>query len=435
LEKIILSIEKNAGLPMCSLVTREDAEYAHSIIKRICAEVGPGCPGSPQEQARAMIVKNELEKVTDNVTIENFSFAPNAFLGWFKLGMILLIISVIFFYLSLLDIAPLVFAILACSVATFIFLMMELEFLRSREFIDWLYKKYESTNVVGTIRPKEREEIKRILIYSGHHDSSLQFTWFRYLKSGCYLAIGIIVIAVILLLVSTAIRLLSVALSISDEWNVSFFTVLTWTIFPAGIVFGIFFTERGKNGGRVPGAVDNLSGVSLAVAVARVLKANPGIHPPQTEVRFISFGAEEASVRGSRAYVRQHLTELKYHDVVCLNFESIAHPEITIYKSDLNNSLKFDPAIVTAVAEAAIQAKVPHNIKPFPFGGAATDAAPFVKADLKAISLCALKFPHQMLAFYHQEFDTPDKVEIDALQNALQIAIEFMRGFNREDKT
>lgn len=420
---------------MAQLVTLEDAKYAHDIIKKICSEVGPGCPGSPQEQDRAMIVENEIKEFADKVAIEDFFFAPNAFLGWFKLEAVLVIISAACFYLSLLDFASLLFAIFACSGATFIFLVMEFEFMRSHEFIDWLYKKRASKNVVGTIYPKEGGDPERILIYSGHHDSALQFTWFRYLKSGGYFAVGVVVFTVIILLVTTTIRLLSVAFLIQDAWNVSFFKVLTWTVFPAGIVFGLFFTERGKNGGKVPGAVDNLSGVSLAVAVAKVLKANPEIHPPHTEIRIISFGAEEASVRGSRAYVRRHLTELKAHDAMCFNFESIAQPEITIYKSDLNNSLKFDPAIIASVVESAIQTGVPHNVKSFPFGGAATDAAPFSRAGLKAVSLCALKFPSQMFAFYHQEFDTPDKVEIAALQNALQIAMEFMREFNRDDET
>ena len=420
---------------MCPLVTREDAEYAHAIIRKICDEVGPGCPGSPQEHARAMLVKKELKKVTDEVATENFKFSPNAFLGWFRLGMILVIISVICFYLSLLNVTPIIFAISAFTIAIVIFLMMEFEFLYSREFIDWLYRKRESTNVIGTISPRKGENVKRILIYSGHHDSALQFTWFRYLKFGFYFAVGLIVFIIFTLLVTTFIRLLSVIFYFPDVWNVHFFMVISSMIFPIGIIFGLFFTERGRDGGKVPGAVDNLSGVSLAINVGKILKKNPEIHPPHTEVRIISFGAEEASIRGSSAYVRRHFKELKDHDVVCFNFESIAHPEITIYKSDLNNSLKFDSAIVSTVAESAIKAKVPHNIKAFPFGGAATDAASFSKKGLKAISLSSLKFPWQMLTFYHQEFDSPDKVNLDALQNALKIAIEFIRGFNRDNKT
>nr|MDO8114982.1 M28 family peptidase [Candidatus Sigynarchaeota archaeon] len=415
---------------MNTLNIHEHAEYAYSIIKKICEEVGPGCPGSPQERARAMIVKDELEKVTNNVAFENFTFAPNAFLGWYRLSGGLIIFSLVCFYLSLLNTAPLAFAILAFGVALLIFLIMEFEFLYSREFTDRFYKKRGSTNVIGRIGPKEGDETKRILIFSGHHDSALQFTWLRHLKSGFYVTVMVTAVAVMVLVVSTAIHLISVAFSLIDAWNVSFVTVLSWTVFPAGIIFGMFFTERGHDGGRVPGAVDNLSGVTLAIAVARVLKAYPDIHPPYTEIRIISFGAEEASVRGSRAYVHRHLAELKDHDAVCINFESIVHPEIIIYKSDLNGSLKFDLKTVATVAEAAKQAGVPYSVKPFSFGGAGTDALSFGRAGLKATSLCSLKPRSDLLSFYHQEFDTPDKVNLVALQNVLQIVIEYLKAFN-----
>ncbi|NHJ87276.1 MAG: Zn-dependent exopeptidase M28 [Asgard group archaeon] len=425
----------NTNLTKHQLEVHHEVDYAYSIIEKICNVVGPGCPGSSQELARAMLVKDELEKVTDSVVVEEFKFAPNAFLSWFQLGSIIIIVSVLCFYLSLIDIVSLTFSIIACGFAIFLFLLMEFEFLYSRKFIDWLYKKRKSLNVVGTINPKESENIERILIFSGHHDSSLQFTWFRYLKAGCYVAVSIISSTVILLMISTIVHLILVALTIPDLWMMKFFIVLTCTLIPASIVFGLFFTERGKNGGKVPGAVDNLSGVSLAIAISKILKNHPEIHPPNTEIRIISFGAEEASVRGSSAYVKKHLAELRKYKTMCFNFESIANPEITIYKSDLNNFVKFDPSIVSKVEKSALQADVPHTVKSFPFGGAATDAMPFARANLKAISLCGLKFPTQMLEFYHQEFDTPDKINKDALYNALLIAIEFIRRFNSEDET
>jgi len=54
-----------------------------SIVKKICSEVGPGLPGSPQENARADLIKKELESHlgTDNVSAEEFTFAPGAFLS------------------------------------------------------------------------------------------------------------------------------------------------------------------------------------------------------------------------------------------------------------------------------------------------------------------------------------------------------------------
>jgi hypothetical protein len=41
-------------------ITSDDAQYALDIVKKICAEVGPGLPATPQERERAAIIKNEL---------------------------------------------------------------------------------------------------------------------------------------------------------------------------------------------------------------------------------------------------------------------------------------------------------------------------------------------------------------------------------------
>lgn len=81
-----------------------------------------------------------------------------------------------------------------------------------------------------------------------------------------------------------------------------------------GSIFGLFFTHGTKNGGIVPGAVDNLSASAVAVALCRILIANPALIPADTEVRFISFGAEEAGLRGSRRYVERHLDDLRRLD-------------------------------------------------------------------------------------------------------------------------
>jgi Zn-dependent M28 family amino/carboxypeptidase len=66
-----------------------------------------------------------------------------------------------------------------------------------------------------------------------------------------------------------------------------------------------------KDGGTVPGAIDNLAASAAAVAMSRYLVRNSSNIPLNTEVRFVSFGSEEARLRGSRRYVEQHLHELK----------------------------------------------------------------------------------------------------------------------------
>ena len=79
------------------------------------------------------------------------------------------------------------------------------------------------------------------------------------------------------------------------------------------------------------------------------------------EIRFISFGSEEAGLRGSRRYVKRHMDELKCLDARLLNFETVVHPEIDILTSDLNGTVKNSPEMVKSVVAAAQRAGVPYK--------------------------------------------------------------------------
>ena len=177
----------------------------------------------------------------------------------------------------------------------------------------------------------------------------------------------------------------------------------------------------------MPGAVDNLSGSALAVAMCRFLVNNPSGIPDDTEIRFISFGSEEAGVRGSRRYVERHLDDLKHLDARLLNFEMVAHPEIVILASDVNGTVKNSPEMVKSVVAAAERAGVPYKVQSVFFGGPGCDGAPFSQAGLKATTLLPFKMPQQMVAFYHQKWDRPEILTIDPLFIVLKLGLEWTR--------
>ena len=182
-----------------------------------------------------------------------------------------------------------------------------------------------------------------------------------------------------------------------------------------------------KNGGTVPGAADNLSASAIAVALCRFLVEHPSFIPDDTEIRFISFGGEEAGLRGSRRYVERHLDELKRLDAHLLNFETVAHPEIGIMTTDLGG-VKNSPQMVASVENAAQRAGVPYRVKPYPQGGGGSDASPFSRAGLKALTLMPFKIPQQLVAFYHQKWDTPDVLTIEPLLNVMRLSVEWVRS-------
>ncbi len=421
---------------MALLIEKADLDFAYNFIKRICVDIGPGSPCSSQEHARAAAVKAEMEKVVDEVREEPFVCAPDAFLKWFEFAGVLAVIAGVFFQLGLLPLCPLGFTTVALGIAVFIFLIMIFEFFLGKEFIDGLFPKKPSENIIGVIRPPSRPEgsptdrgPKRILIFSGHHDSALQFNYLRWFKFGYFIAEGILIIGLSLFTAGLFLRWLSLVFSWPLDGLAAGFQWYMWISLPVTLLIDFTFTERGKGGGSVPGALDNLSAVAILLMIGRILKRHPDWIPADTEIRLASFGCEEAGARGSRAYVKVHLDELKAADAVLVNFETIYDPEIEIFTTDRNGTIRNSPDIVDALVQAAVDVQALFRVSPFPFAGGGTDALAFREKGIRAGCLFGLRVPSQMLEFYHQPSDNYDKVNPVALHNAFQIALEFIRRF------
>ncbi len=404
-----------------------DAQYALDLVRKICTQVGPGLPGSPQERERAAIIKEELASHlgANNVSVEEFTFAPYPFVGSYPICAVLTLIA------ALLSVSLEIFRTIspwAVAIAAFAFsiaavLVFVVEFFFDFEFIDLFFKKKKSVNVIGSLRKSAK--VERLLIFSGHHDSALEFTWLRLFGYGFLAVVLTITIGFFAMLAINVIQLIGLVIANLVFLHTDALTLaMIYPVVPS-IIFGLFFTGGRKNGGNVPGAADNLSAAAITVALCRFLVENPKYVPDHTEIRFISFGSEEAGLRGSRRYVKQHKEELKRLHAQVLNFETVAHPEIVILSSDINGTVKNSQDLVKSVAEAAKSAGVPYRIKPA-LSGVGTDAAPFSRAGIEATTLLPFKIPQQLVAFYHQKRDSPEVLTIEPFLNVLRVSFEWV---------
>lgn len=412
-------------------ISEGDAQYALGIVRRICAEVGPGIPGSPQERARAAWLRRELESHlgADNVSLEEFSLAPGAFLGAPSISTACMLLAV------LLNLAAGRFpgipawatagAALALSVGAVV--VFALGFVLALEILDPLFPKRTSVNVIGRLRRPGAGEVPRLLLFSGHIDSAVEFNWIRFTRYGYFVLSLTWLIAQITVLGFNAIQLAGI---LAGSANVVRLGTLGWELLaypiaPA-IAYALFFAGSRKAGGTVPGAADNLASCATAVALCRFLVANPSALPEDTEIRFVCFGSEEAGVRGSRRYVERHLDELRRLDARLVNFETIVHPVITILRSETNGTVKNSPAMVQSLLAAAERAGVPCQVQPARLG-TSNDAGPFSKAGLKAATLIPWRFPQQTVAFYHTRRDRPEILTLEPLLNVLKLSLAWIR--------
>jgi len=410
-------------------ITEEDACYALDLVKTICAEVGPGLPCSSQERERAAIIQKELESHLGarNVRLEEFTLAPDAFLSPYL--MVLCMVFAVLLNIAtghLTRLSPWLTASAALAFSVLAPLLFLFEFILGFELVDPLFRKKTSVNVIGTLCKPGACSVKRLLILSGHHDSAPENTWLRFLGYGFFFFSATFFLGLVTLLGMNLIQLIGLLVGNAGILRLGTLGwLLVYPVIPS-MIFLLFSTGGRKNGGNVPGAADNLSACALVVAMCRFLVENPSFISEETEIRFITFGSEEAGHRGSRRYVQRHLDELRRLDVRLLNFETIAHPEIAILTSETNGTVKNSPEMVKSVVAAAQRTGIPYKLQPATFG-TASDAGPFSQAGLKATTLLGFKLP-QMVAFYHQEWDSPEILTIEPLLNVLKLAFEWIQN-------
>ncbi|MHA1310292.1 MAG: M28 family metallopeptidase [Candidatus Helarchaeota archaeon] len=417
-------------------ISQEDSEYMYNFIERIIDDIGPRMPGSTSEAKAANMIKKEFEQVCDEVSIETFKFHPRAFLGWLKIVVILVFISLIsFFSIPLFQgnayyyVISIILSSISVGINIIVFLIVWNEFFNYREYIDRFFKEKESENVIGKIKTKD--ELKKIILFAGHHDSALQFNLLRYLKYGYVI---LLFIALIVLFLWIGLSIVQLILSFFGFQTV-FHRFMFWTTIIAipSLVGCYFFISPGKMANKVPGAVDNLSAVATVIGLGRYLKKHPEIIPKNTEIRLVSFGSEEAGLRGAYRYAARHLIELKKYDAELVNMDGImSNSAIQIFEYEPTTRTRHSKEVVQKILKAAELVEVP--IKNFGAGtlekivgqiSGGTDAAAFSKAKIKAANISSMEFT-KFVKFYHQPSDTIDMIQKGSLEKILSILIGYL---------
>ncbi|MFX0075685.1 MAG: M20/M25/M40 family metallo-hydrolase [Candidatus Hermodarchaeota archaeon] len=308
------------------------------------------------------------------------------------------------------------------------------EFFNYREFIDPLFKSKTSQNVIGKIYPEQ--ETKKIIIFSGHHDSALQFNHLTHLKIGYPILIFLGLLVIFIWLITSIIVVLLILINLFF-YDVLFLFVLILFILGIPAFIGLFFfVSFGEKANKVPGAVDNLSAVAIVLAIGRILKIHKDIIPKNTEIRLISFGCEEAGLRGAYRYVEKHFDELNEFETECVNMDGIQSKDnISIIDFEPSTRTKHSDLVVEKIKNAANSSQIKVNASAL--GGSSvlekiigqvtggTDATAFSKARVKAATITAMDLK-KMLTLYHQPTDTLDKIEKESLEQVLRICLAYL---------
>ncbi|NHJ06324.1 MAG: M28 family peptidase [Candidatus Heimdallarchaeota archaeon] len=393
-------------------IPEERMNDMHRFLVKICEEVGPREPGSEAEHKAANIVKEEFEKYCDKVEKEEFLLAPKGFLSFTLLSPFLVLIGIPLFWIY-----PIVSSVLAI-LAMFIFYM---QFLRYAEFVDFLYPKKNSVNVIGEINPKK--EWNQTLMFSAHLDSAYQFNFNLYMpRTFNYFLIGLPIILIIFILVSLTYFILNWIFTFTGTVFIYLGIGLAVIIVPMATMLFFF-----KTNWAVLGANDNLSGIALLQGIGETLSKSKKFLPNQTKILLVAFGSEEAGLRGAKNWIKKHKDELDKKPFYFLNFDGVAKSDdLHIIHKEKTLGVIYNPEIVDLVVQSAKNVDIELPFRELPFG--ATDGSAIVKGGfLNGASIEAMDINRpDVKRWYHTINDTADVVEPEALELVRKLSIEFI---------
>lgn len=171
-------------------------------------------------------------------------------------------------------------------------------------------------------------------------------------------------------------------------------------------------------GARSPGALDDGAAVAVLVRLAERLEAAGAL--PHTDVEIALLSGEEIGVQGSWEYARRRFAQPPELPTAVVNLELIgAQPQLAVFGSERFQLRGFppDPALVELLdAVHRQQYQAPLHVTWY---GAATDARSFLAHGVPAATLSSDLPEHALARGMHSAADSPDRVDLAALDATL----------------
>lgn len=406
-------------------------DYMYGFIDKICKTIGPRLATTQQEYQCIDEIEKELNQFSDEIIRDEFYTTNKAYPGGLvHVAGILCTIGFCFFPTQLAIITT-VLCLLGLAVV-----IMELMVLS--EFIDFLYKRGKSFNIFGKIKPTETP--KKLIIFGGHSDSAYNFPFTKYgtkMNTMMYLGIGLGIYAILLSVVKFILQFI-IPNSTFIIWSLSIGGLTVFTITIVDLIFFIPFTVwfpfmlyiviRFVGKDLVQGANDNLSGVSVSLAIGKYLSEN---RPQNVEVWVGSFGSEEVGQRGSKAFVKKYGKMGTLNNSLTVVTESVGGGEgIGILKTEKMYFTTHFKEVYEPLFEGyqkyrtETKGVVPCQLHEAVFAG--TDAVRFSKKGYPATAIVGGGIETLFIKNWHSPADIPENLNKKLLRDVLETCLYFV---------
>ena len=373
---------------------------AKAVFDRLCQWPHRGVGSEEEMEARETLITILTGEFDVDITEEGFD-APPSYLRFFWLTAFIVSAAVMGANLM-----PAIMMLLGSLGFISFFLFMDW---RVSPLIWWGAQK-TTANLVAS-----KGQGTRLFILMAHLDSApASFAYrpgqVRNFKTSVYITTGLMSLGIIV----------PVIVGLGGNVDVVTRLVIVGLIMSAQLAASVDFWRLGY----VPGANDNLTGVSAAVSAASHLWRHM---PDNAEVRLVITSAEEAGMLGAQHYWQTHRDELKGRDTYVINLDTVGCQNLKyIEKSggftrvEYNNILTNTADGIKAGNEnfAAVEPGV-HHVGDF-------DSVWFVRDGIKAVTLASYDQFGHMTAIHTAE-DTAEKINHGTVALAAKFAEIIVR--------
>ena len=402
-------------------VKRENAKYVIDFAKEIIDRTGPRLPTSPEEKLGAEMIAAKMEDATGKPSVtETFICAPRASIAAIPILGLIGIISFGLYYIS-----PI--ASLFATVCDFILAVIQV-FTYSGK-LDFLFKKGESRNVYNSVDPASGKT-ERTIVLAGHMDSS--WNWNLSLTNPKTAipktVIGVVSIVALLVMSVVAIAVGNISfMSIKDlataesYGGMEIFRIVLYFLpllcLPGCYWLSIYLTWDKKKA--APGAMDNLTGCGLAVALTKYYKENPDKAPENCRIVCMGFGSEEAGLKGASAFCEKHKNDGFFDDrTYVLNLDSFRDRDyFNVVNGDVWLGTTFDKDLTEVCYKVMDDMGLNPKVIKNPAGGC--DSTPVMRIGVKTVTLNAQN--PTTTDYYHTIKDTVENLDEDVLATSFEL--------------
>lgn len=162
----------------------------------------------------------------------------------------------------------------------------------------------------------------------------------------------------------------------------------------------------------------------MGVALLREMQAQ-GMTLAHTEVGVILTGAEEAGLRGAKAWSRAHAADDRGAPSFIISYDTIHDPRhLMVNVRDLNGTVAADSALCALFLRAAEDVNVPCKRGWVPPMGGATDSAAFTQGGFRSVGITGLN--HKLEDYYHTRRDSWDNLNLEGLENCYRATVRAL---------